>query len=508
MTRVALTLIAALIAGCSLQPVYERPAAPVSPAYPTGDAYQTPGGSATTLPAADIGWRDFLTDPRLQRLVELALVNNRDLRVAALNVAQAQAQYRVQRSTLFPQVNAFANSSSTRTPASLSATGRAVVAHDYSAGLSASWEIDFFGRVQSLSDAALQQYFATAQAHKAFEILLVSEIADQYLTMLAFDDLIAVTRRTLDTAQASYKLALVQFQTGTGTELSVAQAQTVVEQANANYSVQVRGRAQAENALVLLIGQPLPADLPPAVTLDAQSIVSDIPAGLPSDLLTRRPDIMQAEAVLRAANANIGAARAAFFPSISLTGSAGLASAALGGLFSGGALAWSFLPSITLPIFQGGELQANLDIATLQKDVNVAQYEKTIQSAFREVADGLAARGTYDDELASLTRFTEAEQRSLDLSDLRFKNGVDNYLAVLTAQTALYNAQLTTVSVRLARLTSLVDLYRALGGGWIERTGDVPRPAEDVGAVGSPSPSPWTLLESGELARTVRANSR
>jgi multidrug efflux system outer membrane protein len=229
---------------------------------------------------------------------------------------------------------------------------------------------------------------------------------------------------------------------------------------------------------------------------------------LPSDLLTRRPDIMQAEAVLRAANANIGAARAAFFPSISLTGSAGLASAALGGLFSGGALAWSFLPSITLPIFQGGELQANLDIATLQKDVNVAQYEKTIQSAFREVADGLAARGTYDDELASLTRFTEAEQRSLDLSDLRFKNGVDNYLAVLTAQTALYNAQLTTVSVRLARLTSLVDLYRALGGGWIERTGDVPRPAEDVGAVGSPSPSPWTLLESGELARTVRANSR
>jgi len=508
MKRVALALVAALIASCSLQPVYERPAAPVAPAYPVGDAYKTPGGSSNTLPATDIGWRDFLTDARLQRLVELALANNRDLRVAALNVAQAQAQYRVQRSTLFPQVNAFADSTSNRTPASLSTRGSAVVAHDYSVGLSASWEIDFFGRVQSLSDAALQQYFATAQAHKAFEILLVSEIADQYLTMLAFDELIAVTRRTLDTAQASYNLALVQFQTGTGTELSVAQAQTVVEQANANYSVQVRGRAQAENALVLLVGQPLPADLPPAVTLDAQSIVSDIPAGLPSDLLTRRPDIMQAEAILRAANANIGAARAAFFPTISLTGSAGLASAALGGLFSGGALAWSFLPSITLPIFQGGQLQANLDLATLQKDVNIAQYEETIQTAFREVADGLAARGTYDGELAALVRYTEAEQRSLDLSDLRFKNGVDNYLAVLTAQTALYNAQLTTVSVRLARLTSVVDLYRALGGGWIEHTGDVPRPAEDVGAVGSPSPSPWKLLESGELARTVRANAR
>jgi multidrug efflux system outer membrane protein len=185
-----------------------------------------------------------------------------------------------------------------------------------------------------------------------------------------------------------------------------------------------------------------------------------------------------------------------------------VASAALGGLFSGGALAWSFLPSITLPIFQGGQLQANLDLATLQKDVNVAQYEKTIQTELREVADGLAARGSYDDQLSSLERYTEAEQRSLNLSDLRFKNGVDNYLAVLTAQTALYNAQLTTVSVRLARLTSVVNLYRALGGGWIEHTGDAPRPAEDVGAVGSPGPSPWKLLESGELPRAVRADAR
>jgi multidrug efflux system outer membrane protein len=299
----------------------------------------------------------------------------------------------------------------------------------------------------------------------------------------------------------------VQFQTGTGTELSVAQAQTVVEQANSNYSVQVRGRAQAENALVLLVGQPLPADLPPVVALDSQSILADIPAGLPSDLLTRRPDIMQAEALLRGANANIGAARAAFFPTISLTGALGSASSALGGLFKAGSLAWSFLPSITLPIFEGGQLQANLDVATLQKDINVAQYEKAIQAAFREVADGLAARGTYDDELAALVRYTEAQQRSLDLSELRFKNGVDNYLAVLTAQTALYNAQLTTVNTRLARLTSLVDLYRALGGGWIGHTGDASRPAEDIGSVGSPSPSPWKLLETGELGRTVRANS-
>ena len=507
MKRVALAAFAALVAGCSLQPVYERPAAPVSATFPVGAAYRSPTGSGT-LPAGDIGWRDFLTDPRLQRLVEIALANNRDLRITMLNVAQTQAQYRIQRSTLFPQVGAFADSSAARTPATLSSAGRATVAHDYAVGLSASWEIDFFGRVRSLSDQSLQQYFATAQAHKASEILLVSEIADQYLTMLAFDEFIAVTQRTIETAQASYELALLQFQTGTGTELSVAQARTVVEQAKANYSVQLRGRAQAENALVLLLGQPLPVDLPSSVALNSQSIVADIPAGLPSDLLTRRPDVMQAEATLRGANANIGAARAAFFPTISLTGALGSASAALGGLFTAGSLAWSFLPSITMPIFQGGQLQANLDVATLQKDINIAQYEKAIQTAFREVADGLAARGTYDDELASLERYTAAQQRSLDLSDLRFKNGVDNYLAVLTAQTALYNAQLATASARLARLTSLVDLYRALGGGWIEHTGEAPRPADDVGSIGSPSPSPWNLLETGELGRTMRANSR
>jgi multidrug efflux system outer membrane protein len=498
---VALVAVAALIAGCSLQPVYERPSAPVAGAYPTGDAYKSPtgGSGSTTLPAADIGWRDFLTDPRLQRLVEIGLANNRDLRVAALNVAQTQAQYRIQRAALFPQISGFADSSSSRTPASVSATGNATVTHDYSVGLSAAWEIDFFGRLQSLSDQALQQYFATAQARKAVDILLVSEITDQYLTLLADDELLAVTQRTLETAQASYKLTLLQFNAGTGSELSVRQAETVVEQARANYSAQLRGRAQAENALVLLIGQPLPTDLPPPAPLNAQAILADIPADLPSDLLVRRPDIMQAEATLRGANANIGAARAAFFPTISLTGNLGTASSALGGLFKAGSLAWSFLPSLTLPIFEAGKLQANLDVATVQKDINVAQYEKTIQTAFREVSDGLAARGTYDDQVASLERLTEAQQRRLDLSDMRFRNGVDPYLTVLTAQTDLYNAQQTLVAARLARLSNLVDLYRSLGGGWIEHTGDTPRPAEDVGSIASPSPSPWSLLGTGEL---------
>lgn len=479
---VALAAAAMLVTGCSLQPLYHRPETPVAAAYPSGAAYPSPPGARSTLPAVEIGWRDFLTDPRLQRLVEIALANNRDLRVAALNVAQTRAQFRIQRAALFPQVGGVVDSTATRTPASLSSSGRATVAHDDSVGASAAWEVDFFGRLGSLNDQALQQYFATAQARKAFEILLVSQVADQYLTTLAYDELLAVTQRTLETAQASYKLTLLEFQTGTGTELSLRQAETVVEQAKANHAAQLRGRAQAENALALLLGRPLPADLPPAVALNGQTVLADIPAGLPSDLLTRRPDVMQAEAMLRAANANIGAARAAFFPTISLTGSLGTASAELGGLFASGSAAWNFLPSITMPIFEAGKLQANLDVATLQKDINVARYEKSIQTAFNEVANGLAARGTYSDEVASLERVTEAEQRTLDLSQLQFRNGVASYLTVLTAQTGLYSAQLTLVSTRLARLTSLVDLYRYLGGGWIEHTGDTPRPA-DVGAI-------------------------
>jgi multidrug efflux system outer membrane protein len=316
MRRAGIALVAAatLVAGCSLQPVYKRPEAPVSPAYPVGAAYPSPAQGSAGTPAVEIGWRDFLTDPRLQRLVEIALANNRDLRVAALNVAQTQAQFRIQRAALFPQVGGFADSSASRTPASLSSSGKANVVHDYSVGVSAAWEIDFFGRVQSLKDQALQQYFATAQARKAFEILLVSQVADQYLTMLAYDEFLVVTQQTLETAQASYKLTELQFQTGTGTELSLRQAETVVEHAKANHAAQMRGRAQAENALVLLLGQSIPADLPQAVPLNSQKILADIPAGLPSDLLTRRPDVMQAEAMLRGANANIGAARAAFFP--------------------------------------------------------------------------------------------------------------------------------------------------------------------------------------------------
>jgi multidrug efflux system outer membrane protein len=371
------------------------------------------------------------------------------------------------------------------------------VTHDYSVGLSlSSWELDFFGRLHSLNDQALQQYFATAQARKATQIALVAQVASQYLTMRADDELLAVTARTRETAQASYNLTLLQFRAGTGTEQNVRQAETVVEQATATHAAQLRARAQDENMLVLLLGAPLPVDLPPAIALNSQSILADIPAGLPSDLLTRRPDVMEAEANLRAADANIGAARAAFFPSINLTGSYGLESMALSALSGGASLAWSFVPSITAPIFEGGRLRASLDVATIQKDINVAQYEKTIQTAFQEVASDLAARGTYDDQVAALERDVTAWQRYLDLAQQRFRAGVDSYLNVLTAQTNLYTAQQTLVSARMARLTTLVGLYKDLGGGWIEHTGDAPRPAEDVGSLAPPNNAPWDLLKS------------
>ena len=497
--------VAFLAAGCTMAPKYERPAAPVTSTFPTGGVYDTQPGatqpaqtgqpgasgaarSANGQAAADIGWRDFFVDPRLQRLIDIALKNNRDLRVSVLNIQASQAQYRITRAALFPTLDAAASQSKQRTPRNLSVGGQ-TISNTYSVGLNASWEIDFFGRIQSLKDQALAQYLSTAQARKAAEISLVSQVANQYLTVLELDDLLKVTQDTLKSAQESYRITKLQFDNGTGSELDLRQSQTVVEQALANLQSQARLRAQAENSLTLLLGEPLPADLPPGMPLDNQNLLTDIPAGLPSDLLTRRPDIMEAEQNLLAANANIGAARAAFFPKVSLTGSFGTLSPTLGGLFKPGSAAWSFAPSITVPIFEGGENKANLDLAHVQKNIQIATYEKAIQTAFREVADGLAARGTYDQQIQALERNTFAEQRRLDLSNLRYTNGVDSYLSVLTAQTSLYSAQQLLVTARMERLQNLVTLYQALGGGWIERNGEQSRPADapvDYGAASAP----------------------
>jgi multidrug efflux system outer membrane protein len=460
-----------------LQPAYVRPDAPLPRTFPAGDAYRTASvdASPTHRAAPDLGWREVLPDPRLQELVELALQHNRDLRVAVLNVAQAEAQYRGQRSILLPQVGADAQNTSGR---SLSGTtGLPTTSRSDSLDVSLSWELDFFGRLASLSDAARDQYLATAYARQAAEILLVSQVADQYLAMLADDEQLAVTRSTLDTARESFRIVKLQFDTGTASELDLRLAQTVVDQAQANQAAQVRLRAQAENALVLLVGQPLPANGHAPTSLFTQAIVADIPEGLPSDLLTRRPDVLQAEAALKAENANIGAARAAFFPQISLTAALGTASPMLGGLFGGGSGIWSFAPAAAASIFDGSARRADLDLARVQKDIGIAQYQKTIQTAFREVADGLAGRGTYDDQLAALRRFRDAQQSRLALADMRYRNGADSYLNVLTAQTDLYASRQALVTAQLEQLTNRVDLYRALGGGWIAQTGDAPRDA-------------------------------
>ncbi|GAA4331916.1 efflux RND transporter outer membrane subunit OprB [Pigmentiphaga soli] len=481
----AAAAVAALAAGCSFQPAFQRPVSPVADTFPAGPAYErsdaapdaSGGRSAQGLPAADIGWRDFFADARLQRVIELALQNNRDLRTSILNVEAVRAQYLIARADLFPALDIDASATRQRTPPSLAAAGRTQV-RQYSVGLGASWELDFFGRIRSLKDEALAQYLSTAEARKSAELALVAAVADQYLAVLAYDDLLAITRNTLKTAQESFDITKLQFDTGTGSELDLRQAQSVVQQAQANLQSQLRLRAQAENALTLLVGQPLPADLPAGVALGDQNLLADIPAGLPSDLIARRPDIAAAEQALRAANADIGAARAAFFPRISLTGSFGTLSPTLGGLFDSNSEAWSFVPQLTLPIFTGGAATAGYELAKVRQRIEVANYEKTIQTAFREVADGLAARGTFDEQIRQLAGLTDSQNRRLELSDLRYRNGVDSYLAVLTAQTDLYAAQQSLISARLQRLTNLVDLYQALGGGWLERTGDQPRPAD------------------------------
>jgi multidrug efflux system outer membrane protein len=427
-------IFALVVQACTMVPEYKRPPLPVSNSFPTNRVPGASGNSSTSgtarrqLAASDIGWRDFFTDARLQRLIEIALKNNRDLRVAALNVEASRAQYQIARAQLVPGVDAVAGDTRTETPQALAFPGFPAVYSEYQVGLSASWELDFWGRVRSLKNEALAQYLATTEASKATEISLVSEVANQYLNTLSYGDLLKVTRHALETAQQTYKLTKLEFETGTTSELDLREALTALDQIRANLQSQIRLRAQSEDALELLIGQPLPDDLPRELSLDNEKLLADIPAGLPSDLLTRRPDIMEAEDQLIAANADIGAARAAFFPKISLTGSAGTLSLSLGGLFKPGSGTWSFAPQISLPIFAGGQNIANLDRAHIQKNIEISQYEKAIQTAFREVADGLAARATYDEQIFALEDETESQQRRFDLAKLRFQNGVDSYL--------------------------------------------------------------------------------
>ena len=453
-TAVALALS---LADCATMiPNYERPAAPVAAAYPGATTAQAPAGAA----ASDIEWQNYFGDLRLKRLIDVALQNNRDLRVSVLNIEQARAQYQVRRADELPTVGIGAIGS--RLP-----SGSGSIVSVYTAGFSVTaYELDFFGRVRSLSQAALAQYLSTEEARKNVQIALISSVANTYLNLLADDELLAVTRRTLVTREESLKLTKLKFDAGAASELDYRQAESLFEGARATLAQLIRQRALDENALVLLLGQPLPPDLPQGSSIASQNLINELPVGVPSEVLARRPDVRQAEQQLIAANANIGAARAAFFPRITLTGSAGSASSELSGLFKSGSAAWSFMPQLLLPLFDAGRNQANLDIANVGRDIALAQYEKAIQTAFREVADALAGRATLGEQVRAQEAQANAEAVRFKLADLRYRNGAASYLDVLDAQRSLFAAQQAVVQVQAAQVQNQVTLYKVLGGGW------------------------------------------
>lgn len=457
--RAPLAALAATLAlaGCSLMPLYERPDAPVAGQWPTlGGAQPVEAGARAV---GDLPWQDFVQDARLRALVERALADNRDLRVAALAIEQARAQYQIRAADQTPTLNLAATGN--RQPASGGG-----ISSTYTAGVAlASWEIDFFGRVASLKEAALAQYLATEEARRAVQTSLVAAVASTWLSLQANDELLALTQRTLATREDSLRLIRLRQEQGVASALDLRQAESLVAAAQAALAQQQRLRALDVNALTLLVGQPLPPEL-----LDTQGqgtpLRADVPAGLPSDLLERRADVRQAEQLLVAANANIGAARAAFFPRISLTASAGTASTALSGLFKSGSWGWTLAPQALLPIFDGGRNQAGLDSARAGREIALAQYEKAIQTAFREVSDALAGRATLGEQARAQQAQADAEAERLRLAELRHRNGVASSLEVLDAQRSLFAAQQALAQVRLAQRQNQAALYKALGGGW------------------------------------------
>lgn len=480
-TALTIPLIALSLGACSLAPVYERPQAPVAAAWkvdgagsPRAAADAAPGAAADAAPsaAADIGWRDFYAEPALRRLIDRALEHNRDLRIAILNIEAARAQYGIRRADELPTLGAGASASRQRVPADLSPTGRSTISDRYQVDIGVTgFELDFFGRVRSLSEAALAEYLATEEAARAARIGLVAQVAGGWLAERAAAEQIALLERTIEARQRSYDLIRLRHGAGVASELELRQAEGLLEGARAELAVARRLRLQARNGLELLVGAPLAdEDLADSVSLAEARVQAAPPAGLPSALLERRPDVLAAEQRLRGANASIGAARAAFFPRIALTGALGTASRELSGLFGGGSGIWSFVPQISLPLFDAGRIQSNLDLAEARRNIAVADYERTIQRAFREVADALAARSTIGERLRALQAQVDAAARTLELSELRYRNGVDSQLQWLEAQRSLLLAEQGLLAARAAELANRVELYKALGGGWNERS--------------------------------------
>ncbi len=456
--------IIALLGGCTLAPKYTRPASPVPADWPTGAAYDETKSASSAPAAAELPWREFFTDERLQQIIGIALNNNRDLRLAALNVERARAYYGIQRAELLPTVQAVGSGSRERVPADLSTTGSARTSERYSVNLGiTSWEIDFFGRIRSLKDRALEEYLATDEARRSAQILLVSAAAQAYLALAADREALKLVASTLETQEASYQLIRKRRDVGIASELELRQAQSQVDIAQGEVARYTQQAAQDENALNLLVGSPVPPALLPAA-LDSVASLKEISPGLSSEQLLSRPDVLTAEHRLKAANANIGAARAAFFPRISLTTAIGTASADLSGLFQSGQGTWSFAPQIGLSIFDA-RMWSAYDVTKVEREISVAQYEKAIQTAFREMADALAVRGTVNRRIAAQQSLVDAVAETYRLSQMRYIQGIDSYLGVLDAQRSLYGARQGLIALQLAGIVNQVTLYRVLGGG-------------------------------------------
>ncbi|WP_238552138.1 efflux transporter outer membrane subunit [Herminiimonas sp. CN] len=458
-----MTAAALVLAGCaSMAPPYAAPALSVASRYATDAAQEGP------VAARIIGWRDYFTDPRLQELIAQALENNRDLRTAVLRVAEARAAYGIQRAEQFPSIGAQAGMDRSRVPAELNLTGQSLLGSQYQVAMGlASWEIDFWGRVRSLQDAALENYLATDAARRAVTIGLVAQVANGYLALRELDERIALAHQTTASREESLRIFTRRVEVGATSRLNLTQVQTLLTQAQTLGAQLEQARALQSNALTLLVGAPL--DLAPATErLDERQMLPSLQTGLPSDLLVQRPDIVAAEHQLKAAHAAIGAARAAFFPRIALTGTFGTASAELDGLFASGSRAWIFSPGISVPLFDGGRRSNNLSLAEARRDLAVANYEKTIQSAFRDVSDALAARQWLARQVSIAQTALTAQTERARLSQLRYDNGSAAYLEVLDAQRDLLAAEQQLVQTRRALLSSHVSLYAALGGGSLE----------------------------------------
>ena len=442
---------------CNFTPQLKPVSSPVSAKFP---------GRSDGVVSADIAWQRFFTDVRLRKLVEISLVNNRDLRMAALNVEQSRAQYGISRSDLFPALNLSASGVrqrsigggvSSRTPIDSST-------YDVSVGL-VSYELDLFGRVRSLNSSALESYFASDAARVGAQISLVAEVANQYLTERALSEQIALSQQTYEGFNTAYDIIKQRFDSGTVSEVDLSSMEVQRQTAKSDLAAFRQRISEVNHSLVFLAGGVLPKNLPSGRALD-QVLVADVRAGVSSELLYRRPDIREAEHQLRSANANIGVARAAFFPSITLTADGGVSSNSLSKLFTNGTGTWMFAPAVKLPIFSGGRNQANLEYAEIGKMIEVANYEKSIQTAFREVADRLAARGSLAERISATVSLVAAQQKRTDLATARYEKGVDGYLEVLTATLDLYSARQSLIQLRLSRAINSVNLYKALGGGW------------------------------------------